>query len=235
MHASRLSNGKMSAMETTPLASLEISTGDTPDASIIWLHGLGADGNDFAPIVNELQLPIPTRFILPHAPVMPVTINGGYPMPAWYDIRASDITSLPDESGIRTSQARIEQLIARERERGIATSRILLAGFSQGGAIALHTGLRHTESLGGLIALSTYLPLQDRLASERSAANLATPIFMGHGIRDNMILPAAALASKNWLTTHGHPVAWHEYDMPHSVCGEEINNIRDFILHTLQV
>lgn len=213
----------------TSLQALEICTGNAPDASIIWLHGLGADGHDFAPVVEALQ-PLPhIRFILPHAPERPVTINAGYVMPAWYDIYGSSLTDRHDADGIRASQAQIEELIAREKARGIAASRIALAGFSQGGAIALHAGLRHAEKLAGILALSTYLPLPETLAAERSPRNLETPIFMAHGSYDDVIPLPAAAASARLLGQSGHAVEWHEYPMPHSVCNEEIADIAAFI------
>ena len=219
------------AMET--LQYLELSPDPAPDAAVIWLHGLGADGYDFAPVVEAMQ-PLPhIRFILPHAPTMSVTINGGYIMPAWYDILGADIATRQDVQGIRASQNHIENLIAREKQRGIAANRILLAGFSQGGAIALHTGLRHKEQLAGILALSTYLPLYDELEKERSPANNATPIFMAHGRFDDIIPLRTAIDSKNGLERAGYRVEWHEYAMPHAVCNEEIADIRNFILRTL--
>lgn len=218
-------------MET--LQALEISTSPAPDAAVIWLHGLGADGYDFAPVVEALQ-PLPhIRFILPHAPELAVTLNQGYVMPAWYDIFSSDIASRQDESGIRASQSQIESLINREKLRGIASSRVLLAGFSQGGAIALHTGLRHSEPLAGILALSTYLPLHDMLPEEQHQENIRTPIFMAHGRFDEIIPLSVAEHSRNFLQTCGYSVEWHEYPMPHSVCNEEIADIRDFLLQAL--
>lgn len=215
------------------LEPLEICSGQSPNASIIWLHGLGADGYDFAPVVEALQ-PMPhIRFILPHAPAVPVTINGGYAMPAWYDIYGSDIADRQDEAGMRASQSQIEALIAQEKHRGIAANRILLAGFSQGGAIALHTGLRHAENLAGLMALSTYLPLHEKFQNERSVQNQHTPIFMGHGKFDDIIPMETAIGSKTLLEKLGHDVEWHDYPMPHSLCNEEIADIRDFILRVL--
>lgn len=212
---------------------LEICTGDSPKASVIWLHGLGADGHDFAPVVEAMQ-PLPhIRFILPHAPVMPVTINGGYHIPAWYDILGGDIAARQDEAGIRASQTAIEKLIAQERARGIAVERILLAGFSQGGAIALQTALRYPESLAGVLALSTYLPLHETINAERSDANATTPIFMAHGTYDSVIPLQTALASRDLLQTLGYRIDWHEYPMPHSVCEAEIDDIRAFILERL--
>lgn len=226
-------HGTIATMEPTSLEALEINTGTAPDASIIWLHGLGADGHDFAPIVGELRLPIPVRFVLPHAPLRAITINGGYRMPAWYDVLSTEIASMQDEPGIRASQKLVETLIARERQRGVSPHRILLAGFSQGGAIALHTGLRHADRLAGIIALSTYLPLDTILNAERSTANAAVPIFMGHGRQDSMIPMETARASRDFLVSLDYVVSWHEYAMPHSVCAEEITDIRDFILEAL--
>jgi phospholipase/carboxylesterase len=218
-------------MET--LQYLELASGSAPDATIIWLHGLGADGYDFAPVVEAMQPLTHIRFILPHAPRMPVTMNGGYIMPAWYDIMGTDIASRQDEPGIRASHANIENLIASEKQRGIAANRILLAGFSQGGAIALHTGLRHKERMAGIMALSTYLPMHNKLDEEAEDANRSIPIFVAHGRFDDVIPLRAAIASKNVLEKAGHAVEWHEYPMPHSVCNDEIADIRDFILRTL--
>lgn len=220
-------------MQLIPLQALEISTGTAPDASIIWLHGLGADGHDFAPIVNELRLPVPVRFVLPHAPIRSITINGGYRMPAWYDILSPEIAAIQDEAGIRASQKLIEALIAQELRRGIAPQRILLVGFSQGGAIALHTGLRYAKKLAGIIALSTYLPLDRTLLAEHSNTNATIPIFMGHGRQDAMIPIEVAHASRDLLLSQHYAVIWHEYTMQHSVCAEEITDIRAFILHVL--
>ena len=217
----------------TSLESLEICSGQSPNASIIWLHGLGADGYDFAPVVEALQ-PMPhIRFILPHAPVVPVTINGGYIMPAWYDIYGNDIADRQDEAGIRASQSQIEALIAEEKRRGVGANRILLAGFSQGGAIALHTGLRHAERLAGIMALSTYLPLHEKFPNERSEQNQRTSVFMAHGSFDDIIPLNTASASKSLLEKLGYDVEWHDYPMPHSLCNEEIADIRDFILRVL--
>jgi phospholipase/carboxylesterase len=218
-------------MSTLP--ALEICSGTNPDASIIWLHGLGADGYDFAPVVDALQ-PLPqVRFVLPHAPRQAVTINGGYVMPAWYDIHGRDLADRQDASGIRASQGLIEGLIAREKARGIAPDRIMLAGFSQGGAIALHTGLRHAEKLAGIIVLSSYLPLHETLEIECNPATLETPILMAHGTFDDVIPIAVAKASRDFMTAHGYRVDWYEYAMPHSVCNEEITDIRNFIAEVL--
>jgi phospholipase/carboxylesterase len=214
-----------------PLQSIELATGSDPAGSVIWLHGLGADGWDFVPIVRELPLPegLALRFVFPHAPMRPVTVNNGFVMRAWYDIKQNDIARLPDEGGIRESQASIEALIARERARGISADRIVLAGFSQGGAIALQAGLRHPERLGGIAALSTYLPLEDSLDREASAANKRTPIFMAHGTQDPIIPLQLAEASMRALTQRGYGLQWHTYPMPHAVCAEEVEALGDFL------
>lgn len=215
-----------------PLDTLEISADNAISASVIWLHGLGADGHDFAPVVQQLALPH-IRFILPHAPMRPVTLNGGYTMPAWYDIFGLETGSQEDEDGIRASQAQIEALIAREHERGIPAGRIVLAGFSQGGAIALHTALRHPEPLAGVLALSTYLPLKTRLPSEAHPANQHLPVFMAHGTFDNVIDIGVCQISLNWLKQHNYAVTWREYPMVHSVCAEEIADIHNFLCTVL--
>jgi len=206
---------------------LEIETGPQPRGSVIWLHGLGADGHDFAPIVPQLGIPpsVPVRFIFPHAPEMPVTINRGYVMPAWYDISHPDLAAGEDESGIRASQQSIVELIERERQRGIPAARIVLAGFSQGGAIALHTALRYADTLGGIIALSTYLPLKASLPAEAAAANRSCAIFMAHGRMDNVIPLSRGVQSRDFLLDCGYALEWHEYAMAHSVCEEEIADI----------
>ena len=210
------------------LDALEVETGlaaGAPvDASIIWLHGLGADGHDFEPIVPELPLPrgLRARFVFPHAPAQAVTINYGHVMPAWYDVYGD---TRQDADGIRASQGRIEALITRERERGVASGRIVLAGFSQGGAIALQTGLRHPERLAGILALSTYLPLAETVAGEAGPANRDVPIFMAHGTDDPVIPLQRAAISRDALRKLGYPVEWHEYPMPHAVCPEEIADV----------
>jgi len=206
------------------LPAVEIETRPNPNAAVIWMHGLGADGNDFVPIVPELKLPATAgiRFVFPHAPTRPVTINGGYVMRAWYDIVGADLTTRGDEAGIRDSQQRVEQLIAREKSRGITASRIVLAGFSQGGVIALQTGLRHAERLAGIMALSTYLALPQKLAAEANAANRDVPIFMAHGTGDQVILHAWADQSRRMLEQQGYKIEWHDYPMPHSLCLEEV-------------
>jgi phospholipase/carboxylesterase len=213
------------------LDHLELATGADPHATIIWMHGLGADGWDFMPVVRELPLPdgLPLRFIFPHAPERPVTINNGYVMRAWYDIAMNDIARLPDERGIRESQLAVERLIARERDRGVDASRIVLAGFSQGGAIALQVGLRHANRLAGIVALSTYLTLEDSLDAEASAANKATPIFMGHGTEDQVVPLQLAQVSRDALQKRGYDVDWHTWPMPHAVCAEEVEAVAAFI------
>lgn len=213
------------------LPSVEIETSAHPTHSVIWLHGLGADGNDFAPIVPELVAPTwpALRFVFPHAPVRPVTVNGGMPMRAWYDIVGVDLVSRQDESGMRASIASVEALIAGENARGVPTSRILLAGFSQGGAIALAGGLRHADTLAGIIALSTYLPMQASFADERHAANAHTPIFWGHGTADPIVPLTRGVTSRDLLQSLGHPVDWHTYPMPHSVCAEEVADLRQWM------
>ncbi|MBA2350287.1 MAG: alpha/beta hydrolase fold domain-containing protein [Burkholderiales bacterium] len=206
-------------------AAIEIETGPNPRASVIWLHGLGADGNDFAPIARQLHLPLPTRFVFPHAPMQPVTINGGSVMRAWYDISDQNMARREDEAGIRKSQGMIDQLIEHEIERGISPGKIVLAGFSQGGAIALQAGLRSTQRLAGILALSTYLPLGQTLATERHRENHGLPIFMAHGTYDNVIPLSIATDSCGILQEHCYAVEWHEYPMPHSVNNEEIADI----------
>lgn len=209
------------------LKTIEIETAPNPRATIMLMHGLGADGNDFVSIVGELDLSAvgPVRFVFPNAPVIPVTINGGYQMPAWYDISNADLTKREDEGGLRASQTALEVLLAREKARGIAANRIVVAGFSQGCAMALMTGLRHSEKLAGIVALSGYLPLADTTAAERHAANAQTPIFMGHGQQDSVVPMARASASRDTLAGLGYSVNWHEYPMAHSVCMEEIADL----------
>ncbi|WP_130620768.1 alpha/beta hydrolase [Dyella amyloliquefaciens] len=213
------------------LPTVEIETSANPTHSVIWLHGLGADGNDFAPIVPELVDPNwpALRFVFPHAPVRPVTVNGGMPMRAWYDIVGVDLVSRQDETGMRASIASVETLIARENERGVPTSRILLAGFSQGGAIALAAGLRHADRLAGIIALSTYLPMQGSFAEERTAANAVAPIFWGHGTGDPIVPLTRGVGSRDLLQSLGYQVSWHTYPMPHSVCAEEVTDLRNWM------
>ena len=209
------------------LEVIEVETGKNPVASIIVLHGLGADGNDFVPVAEQLDLAKigPVRFVFPHAPTMPVTINGGYAMRAWYDILGTDLAKREDEAGLRLSQSRVEALIANERARGVVASRIVLAGFSQGCAMTLMTGLRYTERLAGLVGLSGYLPLAATLAAERTGVNGDIPIFLAHGRMDPVVPIARAIVSRDALIALGHPVEWHEYSMPHSVCAEEIEDL----------
>ena len=215
------------------LDSIEITTGGAPELAVLWLHGLGADGHDFEPIVPELGLEFPVRFVFPHAPVRPVTINGGLPMRAWYDILGFERGAQEDAAGIRASAAAVTALIDREVERGMAPQRIVLAGFSQGGAIALQTGLRHRERLAGIMALSTYLPLAATLAAEASDANRAVPIFMAHGRLDGVIPIERAIRSRDALRAAGYDVEWHEYRMDHAVCAEEIGDIAAWLRRRL--
>jgi phospholipase/carboxylesterase len=213
------------------LQHIELATGAEPRGTVIWLHGLGADGWDFVPIVRELPLAagLELKFIFPHAPERPVTINNGHVMRAWYDIAQSDIARVPDEAGIRESQESVEAFIARERGRGVDDARIVLAGFSQGGAIALYTGLRHREKLAGIVALSAYLPLEGSLDAEAAPANKPTPIFMGHGTQDPIVPLQLAEASQRALRARGYDVEWHTWPMPHSVCAEEVEALAAFL------
>ena len=220
------------------LEGIEVETGKNPSAAVIWLHGLGADGNDFVPIVSELDLEgAPAiRFVFPHAPVRPVTINNGMMMRAWYDVLAGDLegkSRRADESGVRESQAQVGALIEREAGRGIATEKIVLAGFSQGGAVTLQTGLRYPKKLAGLMALSTYLPLAESLPQEAAPANQHTPIFMAHGVYDGVIPLAMGAGSMALLTGMGRPVEWHQYPMQHSVCPQEIQDIGAWLRRVL--
>lgn len=232
------------------LQTIEKETAPKPDAAVIWMHGLGADANDFVPLVPELDLhselrtsgggSLAIRFVFPNAPVMPVTINGGMTMRAWYDILHLDLggvgtSGIPreDEKGLRASQAMVEELIAAQVAKGIPTERILLAGFSQGAAMALMTGLRHPTKLAGLIVLSGYLPLAAHVTSERHRANHDTPIFMAHGSYDPVVRLERALASRDALIQHGYQVDWHTYPMPHSVCAEEVDAIGRFLRRVL--
>jgi phospholipase/carboxylesterase len=209
------------------LETIEVETGPRPTAAVIWLHGLGADGHDFEPIVPELGLAATpaVRFVFPHAPMRAVTINGGAVMRAWYDIVSLEGVRREDDAGVRASQASVEALIARETSRGIPAGRLVLTGFSQGGAIALQTGLRHAERLAGIMALSTYLPLASTLVAEGSAANRDVPIFMAHGRHDGLIPIERATISREVLRKAGYNVEWHDYAMEHAVCREEIDDI----------
>lgn len=241
----------MSQIVQTSLQTIERETAPHPDAAVIWMHGLGADANDFVPLVPELDLhsgkggPLAIRFIFPNAPVMPVTINGGMAMRAWYDILHLDLggvatddasgSGIPreDEKGLRASQAMVEELIAAQVAKGVPTERILLAGFSQGAALTLMTGLRHSSKLAGLIVLSGYLPLAAHVTSERHQVNHDTPIFMAHGSHDPVVRLERALASRDALMQHGYQVEWHTYPMPHSVCAEEVDAIGRFVRRVL--
>ncbi len=215
------------------LEAVEIETAPNPGSAVIWLHGLGADGNDFVPVVPELRLhDKAVRFVFPHAPMQPVTINGGMVMRAWYDIRDAEIRR-EDAAGIEASRGHVEALLARERRRGIPASSIVLAGFSQGGAISLHTALRHEERLAGVLALSCYLPLADRLAAEASALNRDVPIFMGHGTGDPIVAFPRAVESRQFLEKLRYSVEWHQYPMPHSVCMEEIKHVGAWLRRVL--
>ena len=222
---------------TTPtlLDCVEHETGPQPTHSVIWLHGLGADGHDFAPIVPELKLPVrlAVRFIFPHATIQPVTINGGMAMRSWYDILTPNLVKREDATGIRISEQAIQALIARENARGIPSSRIVLAGFSQGCAMTLHTGIRFKEKLAGLMGLSGYLPLIDMAVHEREPANAATPIFLAHGTHDPVVTLERAEASRAKLVDLGYQVQWHTYPMPHSVCAQEIDDISSFLQSVL--
>ena len=217
------------------LPCIELETAPNPSASVIWLHGLGADGNDFVPIIPELDLSgCPgIRFIFPSAPSMPVTVNGGYVMPAWYDIVGRNLTDQEDASGIQTSAVAIIKLIEREASRGIAYDNIVLAGFSQGCAMVLHIGLRFPHKLAGMIALSGYLPLAMSVNLEKHAANQTTPIFMGHGEYDSVVIPERAQASYALLEKMGYQVSWNEYPMEHSVNPEELVDISRFLQEVL--
>lgn len=221
----------MNENESTLLERIEIETGDDPRYSVIWLHGLGADGNDFSPIVPELPLEGvgPIRFVFPHAPVQPVTINNGMAMRSWYDIYMADLVRREDEAGLRMSQRAVEALIAHENTRGIPTERIVLAGFSQGCAMALQTGLRHPDKLAGIIGLSGYLPLAAMVEQERHVANHDTPIFLAHGTMDPVVGFERAQASLEALQKMGYDVQFKTYPMPHSVCLEEVHDIAAFL------
>ena len=214
---------------------IEAVSGEQPTATILILHGLGADGNDFVPVAEELQLDRvgPVRFLFPHAPVMPVTINNGYRMRAWYDIVAFDADAPQDEAGLRKSQQLVEALIAREVQRGIPPERIVLAGFSQGCAMALLTGLRHPQRLAGIVGLSGYLPIASKTAAERNAANQDTPIFLAHGTQDEVVSFDRAEASRDALLALGYNVEWHEYPMGHSVSPQEIRELDAFLVRVL--
>ncbi|KPK27336.1 MAG: carboxylesterase [Betaproteobacteria bacterium SG8_40] len=217
------------------IETIEIETRPSPSHTVIWLHGLGADGNDFVPIVDELSLPkLGIRFIFPHAPMMPVTINGGFVMRAWYDILDAGLnTRTEDAKGVHASQRMIAAILDKEVARGVPASRVVLAGFSQGGAMALHTGLRYPGRLAGLMALSAYLPLTSTLARERHGANQQTPIFMAHGTMDDVVPLSLAASSRAHLEQAGYRPDWHEYPIMHSVCEEELADIGAWLTRVL--
>jgi phospholipase/carboxylesterase len=219
----------------TLLEAVEIETGPNPTATVLWLHGLGADGHDFGPVVPELAGPRerPLRFIFPNAPVRPVTINGGMPMRAWYDILAFDRRAAQDEPGIRASDAAVGELIRRENARGIPTNRIVLAGFSQGGAIALFSGPRYPEKLAGIMGLSCYMLLEDLLPAERTVSNFTTPVFLAHGNQDPVVDVRRGTEARQLLEAGGYPVEWHAYAMPHSVCPQEVADIAAWLRRVL--
>jgi phospholipase/carboxylesterase len=215
--------------------AVEVETGRDPQAAVIWLHGLGADGHDFEPIVPEFIRPgeRTLRFVFPHAPIRPVTLNGGYAMRAWYDIAALDRRTTEDENGIRASQTAIDTLIRRENARGISSERIVLAGFSQGGAMALFAGTRYPERLAGIMGLSCYQVLAAQFAAERSAANQSTPVFLAHGTQDPVVAPLLGEEARRQLEAAGYSVEWHAYSMPHSVCPEEVADIAAWVRRVL--
>ncbi len=221
------------------LETIEIETGKNPAAAVIWMHGLGADGNDFVPIVNELDLAgVPaTRFVFPHAPKRPVTINNGFVMRAWYDVSFGDLegkSRRADAVGVHESQEQINALIEREGKRGISAGKVVLAGFSQGGAIALQTGLRYPKKLAGIMALSTYLPLADTLPQEAADANRTAPLFMAHGVYDPVVPLMMGAGSMTLLAGLGYKVEWKQYPMQHSVCAEEIQDLGAWLRRVLR-
>jgi phospholipase/carboxylesterase len=213
------------------LEVLERETAPHPTHSVVVLHGLGADGSDFVPIVPQLVRSgwPPLRFVFPHAPLRPITINAGMRMRGWYDIGGFDLAQKQDEAGIRASIVQVEALIAREAERRVPAERVILAGFSQGGAIALAAGIRHPQTLGGIVALSTYLPIAEIVAAERHAANARTPIFMAHGAFDPVVPQRLGELSRERLLGFGHPLSWHSYPMAHQVCPQEISDLADWL------
>jgi phospholipase/carboxylesterase len=217
------------------LETVELEPRARADATVLWMHGLGADGHDFEALVPELRLPEApaVRFVFPHAPIRPVTINGGHRMRAWYDVTGFDRSAPQDEAGIRESAESLGALVRRERERGIPSDRIVAAGFSQGGAMALQLGLRWPERLAGILALSTWLPLADTLETEAHPANAAVPVLMAHGSNDPVIPIAMGQGSRDALRARGYDVDWRSYPMPHSVCVEEVQDIRHWLLQTL--
>ena len=217
------------------LECVELSTGPAPTASVVWLHGLGADGHDFPPVVPELQLPaaLPVRFVFPHAPMRAVTVNAGMVMRAWYDIRIEGNARTPDAADLRQSEAQVRALIQRERARGVPAARIVLAGFSQGGAVTLHAGVRYPERLAGLIALSCSLPFAETVAAEAAPAGRGMAVFSAHGQYDDMVPPARGRQARDVLGGLGYAVSWKEYPIPHSVSAEEIRDISSWLQSAL--
>ena len=217
------------------LKVIEAQTGENPVATIIIMHGLGADGRDFLPFAEQIDLSGvgPVRYLFPNAPQIPVTSNGGYVMPAWYDLLGADLVTRQDEAGLRKSQLDIDALIEHEKSRGIPAHKIVVAGFSQGCAMALMTGLRHSERLAGIAGLSGYLPLADKTAAERSAASQDTPVFLAHGTHDGVVILPRATATRDALTAMGYQVDWHEYRMEHSVCPEEVADLEAWLQRVL--
>jgi phospholipase/carboxylesterase len=217
------------------LETVEVETAPNPSAAVVWLHGLGADGHDFEPIVPELKTrgARACRFVFPHAPIRPVTLNGGMRMRAWYDIRGLDRNAAEDAEGFKDSDLKVRELIDREVARGIPTERIVLAGFSQGGAVSLYTATRLAVKLAGVMALSCYLPRESTFAAERQPANDATPIFMAHGQGDDVVPMMLGMRSRDYLRRAGYAVEWHDYPMPHAVCPQEIADIREFLSRVL--
>jgi len=217
------------------LETIEVETAAKPNAAVIWLHGLGADGHDFEPIVPEIvrRAERAWRFVFPNAPVRPVTINGGTSMRAWYDLKGLDRKAAEDVTGFRDTDVQIRQLIAKEGERGIPTNRIVLAGFSQGGAVTLYTVPRFPEKLAGVVALSCYLPRESSFSAERVPANNGTPIFMAHGQGDPVLPMGLGVQSRDFLKAQGYSVEWHDYPMAHAVCAAEIADVREFLFRVL--
>lgn len=223
-------------MSKERLPAVEINPAGEVKSSIIWLHGLGASGHDFEAIVPELDIPesLGLRFVFPHAPEVPVTINNGYVMPAWYDVTSTDFFQQEDEAGICTSVQLLENMIAHEIEQGVPEEKIILAGFSQGGAIVLHGGLRYQGKLAGILALSTYLPLREKLQQEHSQTSQTIPVMMMHGTQDAVVPMTLAEQSRDQIKNSGHQTGWHSYDMSHTVCSEQIRDIADWIKKILQ-
>lgn len=224
-----MSMSDSNGVDAVAYETVERATAESPAAVVIWLHGLGADGYDFEPVVPELAVAGGLRFVFPHAPIRPVTINAGYPMRAWYDITALDAAPPRDEAGLRASIEGVTRLIDRELAAGFPSRRVLVAGFSQGGSVAINAGLRYPRPLAGVVGLSTWLPMAGVLARERDPANAVTPVFLAHGSQDPVVPPAAGEAARDRLEGLGHEVSWHRYPMPHAVCPEELVTLRQWI------